>query len=456
MFSGGLDSTVLAALAHRHVPAGEAIDLINVCFDPREAPDRYTGVEALRELRAMDFNIGTALWFGSRGVGTLHASPWLDTKEPLRPPAEPDKHREDTAAVAHASASGTLGAAGDGCPAVEAGANAAVGVVAGGGEMRDTGGGGADGVHGGCGGGANNGGAGDESSLRGAEAGAVSGGTQNGGGVRKVGAAGVPAIAVPKGGEERGGALRIPTRQEVMDAVAEALKEDPNLSAKEAHAAVQVANPGWTIGSPRVRPILGRLLAAQGRKPREGGGPTRGGSVEGGVYVAGTATDPRQKVYGRREHPLQTVLGEGTACKSGASILLCGMGADEQLCGYSRYRIRARKGGPRAVRADMEGDMRRIWTRNLGRDDRCLSDHSREARFPFLDETVVSFLASLPLASLADLSLPPGVGDKLLLRKGASVEVKRAIQFGTRIAKQSNIATFGSNRQARGDAAVQL
>lgn len=43
MFSGGVDSTLLAALAHRHVDAASPIDLVNVCFDPCEAPDRYTG-----------------------------------------------------------------------------------------------------------------------------------------------------------------------------------------------------------------------------------------------------------------------------------------------------------------------------------------------------------------------------------------------------------------------------
>ncbi len=87
-----------------------------------------------------------------------------------------------------------------------------------------------------------------------------------------------------------------------------------------------------------------------------------------------------------------------------------------------------------------------------------------QARFPFLDERVVSFLAALPLSALADLSLPPGRGDKLLLRKvgeavglcGAAAEVKRAIQFGTRIAKQSNRATFGSNRKGSGQAPLSL
>ena len=57
--------------------------------------------------------------------------------------------------------------------------------------------------------------------------------------------------------------------------------------------------------------------------------------------------------------------------RSSAKVLLMGMGADEQLCGYSRYRSKfLNNGGANRVLEDMAGDMARIWSRNLGRDDR--------------------------------------------------------------------------------------
>lgn len=82
------------------------------------------------------------------------------------------------------------------------------------------------------------------------------------------------------------------------------------------------------------------------------------------------------------------------------------------------------------------------------------------ARFPYLDEDVVAFLEEMPLHLKCNLNLPPGDGDKLILRRVArligidecSTLVKRAIQFGSRIAKVSDKNRFGSQRRASGGA----
>ncbi|KAH9322257.1 hypothetical protein KI387_016896, partial [Taxus chinensis] len=89
-----------------------------------------------------------------------------------------------------------------------------------------------------------------------------------------------------------------------------------------------------------------------------------------------------------------------------------------------------------ALQEEMKIDVQRIWKRNLGRDDRCIADHGKEARFPFLDEDVIETLLDLPLWEIADLEKPSGHGDKKILRQvaqllgleGASTLPKRAIQ----------------------------
>lgn len=50
MFSGGVDSMLVAALTHRSLPFGVPIDLANVCFDRGKSPDRLAAMAALNEL----------------------------------------------------------------------------------------------------------------------------------------------------------------------------------------------------------------------------------------------------------------------------------------------------------------------------------------------------------------------------------------------------------------------
>ncbi|XP_021014093.1 asparagine synthetase domain-containing protein 1 [Mus caroli] len=132
-----------------------------------------------------------------------------------------------------------------------------------------------------------------------------------------------------------------------------------------------------------------------------------------------------------------------TSYKSSAKVILTGIGADEQLAGYSRHRARFQSLGLEGLNEEIAMELGRISSRNLGRDDRVIGDHGKEARFPFLDENVVSFLNSLPVWEKVDLTLPRGVGEKLILRLAAmelglpasALLPKRAIQFGSRIAK---------------------
>ncbi|NXN60212.1 ASND1 protein, partial [Rynchops niger] len=186
----------------------------------------------------------------------------------------------------------------------------------------------------------------------------------------------------------------------------------------------------------------------------------------------------RQQSIKHLIYPLDTVLDDSIGCaiwfasrgegfianqgrlkpyKSPAKVVLTGIGADEQLAGYSRHRVCFKKYGLEGLNKELEMELDRISSRNLGRDDRIIGDHGKEARFPFLDEEVVSFLNSLPISEKADLTLPRGVGEKLILRLAAkefgltasTVLPKRAVQFGSRIAKLENNSEKASDTCSR-------
>ncbi|KAL1306997.1 hypothetical protein AAFC00_005627 [Neodothiora populina] len=139
-----------------------------------------------------------------------------------------------------------------------------------------------------------------------------------------------------------------------------------------------------------------------------------------------------------------------------ARVLLSGLGADELFGGYQRHAIAFDKHGLSGLLEELNLDIGRLGKRNLGRDDRVLSNWARETRFPFLDEDLVDWAVKSDVWERCDFGAQPSFGPdaeidgsinlepgkkvlrclawKLGMAKVAS-EKKRAIQFGARTAK---------------------
>jgi asparagine synthetase B (glutamine-hydrolysing) len=130
-------------------------------------------------------------------------------------------------------------------------------------------------------------------------------------------------------------------------------------------------------------------------------------------------------------------------------LLLSGLGADELLGGYRRH-------NRRGAAVEVQRDQDRLWERNLGRDDRILSDHGTEVRFPYLDTHVVAFCRAqqdVLLQHNTDTATDKAVLRQVAAHLGlvtAARATKRAIQFGSRIAHVSDTKRFGSRRKATG------
>ena len=185
-----------------------------------------------------------------------------------------------------------------------------------------------------------------------------------------------------------------------------------------------------------------------------------GGHATGkGVQLVNPSDIARARAITEKKEVHLKAMGGGRPYECTARVVLMGMGADETCGGYVRHQRAVSRGGMDGLRTELQRDFERLWERNLGRDDRVVSDSGREGRFPFLDEDVLAVLASpdvLPLSSVCEFELPPtstssittssavgpGVGDKKVIRTvsrmlglgDASRLQKRAIQFGTRIA----------------------
>jgi asparagine synthetase B (glutamine-hydrolysing) len=151
-----------------------------------------------------------------------------------------------------------------------------------------------------------------------------------------------------------------------------------------------------------------------------------------------------------------------------ARVLLSGLGADELFAGYGRHGIAFARKGFHGLIDEIDLDVGRLGKRNLGRDDRVISNWGREARFPFLDEDFVSWATQTPVwercgfgTSKAQAIVNSGELDHiaqnldsekkalrlLALKLGmfqTAQEKKRAIQFGSRTAKMESGKSKGT------------
>jgi asparagine synthetase B (glutamine-hydrolysing) len=153
-----------------------------------------------------------------------------------------------------------------------------------------------------------------------------------------------------------------------------------------------------------------------------------------------------------------------TQYTSPARVLLSGLGADELFAGYARHGVAFARDGFRGLIDEIHLDVSRLGKRNLGRDDRILSNWGREARYPFLDEDFVSYVLEAPAWEKCGFGVPDpsettgmdytGIDPEkralrlLALKLGMAAvarEKKRAIQFGSRTAKMEKGRTKGTD-----------
>eukprot|EP00924_Labyrinthula_sp_SR-Ha-C_P000866 snap_masked-scaffold_7-processed-gene-6.24-mRNA-1 protein AED:0.03 eAED:0.03 QI:0/-1/0/1/-1/1/1/0/655 len=141
-------------------------------------------------------------------------------------------------------------------------------------------------------------------------------------------------------------------------------------------------------------------------------------------------------------------------------VLLSGLGADELLGGYGTHRKEFLYRGYTGVEKEIEIRKNEIEKRNLGRDDRIISYHGKEIRYPFLAEEVFSVLEEISIKSKVNFSLEKRFGGKRILRligfllglEDCACFEKRAIQFGSGIAKIHDTNHFGSRGKFDKDA----
>ena len=134
-----------------------------------------------------------------------------------------------------------------------------------------------------------------------------------------------------------------------------------------------------------------------------------------------------------------------------ARVLLSGLGADELFGGYTRHATAFKHGGFPGLVGELQLDVSRLGTRNLGRDDRVMSHWSKEVRFPYLDEKLLSWAMSATVTDKcgfgefnADSLMANGNGSEIL-EPGKKVLRCLAWRLGMReVAKEKKRAVCSS------------
>ena len=105
---------------------------------------------------------------------------------------------------------------------------------------------------------------------------------------------------------------------------------------------------------------------------------------------------------------ISTAEGEELPYATSARVLLSGLGADELFGGYTRHANAFRRSGFQGLLEELELDVRRLGQRNLGRDDRVMVHWSKEVRFPYLDENLLSWALNASVTSKCGFGEPQG------------------------------------------------
>lgn len=112
-----------------------------------------------------------------------------------------------------------------------------------------------------------------------------------------------------------------------------------------------------------------------------------------------------------------------------ARVLLSGLGADELFAGYTRHATAFSRHGFQGLLDELNLDIGRLGKRNLGRDDRAITNWGKEARFPFLDESFVAWALAAPVSDKCDFGAPEIEDDDSSMQLESCKKVLRCLAW---------------------------